>query len=272
MNFPVRRPIERVSLDRYARWLAFQTRRSFAKRGVTFLNRAGRTGRHSSRARDRLDRPRCRAAAGRGMTATSPSSAPRVACTKSVRRRVPVASLAPPSDPGAPHACAHRLFADVPFLSPCLAEYAFKAIKSVGITSIGVRGKDSVCVVTQKKIPVRTRASRPHARDPLARRSADLTFSHRVNLATPRRPLTFPALRSAGQTHRRLGRDAHVQDHQVHRLVRHRQRTYVTARTTDLIDRSLIRLCSRTHPEVVASTLTRVAPRRSPSRLEDRDF
>ena len=35
------------------------------------------------------------------------------------------------------------------------AEYAFKAIKSVGVTSIGVRGKDSVAVVTQKKIPVR---------------------------------------------------------------------------------------------------------------------
>ena len=34
-------------------------------------------------------------------------------------------------------------------------EYALKAIKSVGVTSIGVRGKDSVCVVTQKKIPVR---------------------------------------------------------------------------------------------------------------------
>eukprot|EP00740_Mantoniella_antarctica_P019229 CAMPEP_0198703986 /NCGR_PEP_ID=MMETSP1468-20131203/389662_1 /TAXON_ID=1461545 /ORGANISM="Mantoniella sp, Strain CCMP1436" /LENGTH=249 /DNA_ID=CAMNT_0044462771 /DNA_START=61 /DNA_END=810 /DNA_ORIENTATION=- len=32
-------------------------------------------------------------------------------------------------------------------------EYAFKAIKSVGVTSIGVRGKDSVVVVTQKKIP-----------------------------------------------------------------------------------------------------------------------
>merc|ERR1712205_168393 len=32
-------------------------------------------------------------------------------------------------------------------------EYAFKAIKSVGVTTIGVRGKDSVCVVTQKKIP-----------------------------------------------------------------------------------------------------------------------
>lgn len=33
-------------------------------------------------------------------------------------------------------------------------EYAFKAVKSAGITSIGVRGKDSVCVVTQKKVPV----------------------------------------------------------------------------------------------------------------------
>ncbi|CAM8904765.1 unnamed protein product [Rhodiola kirilowii] len=32
-------------------------------------------------------------------------------------------------------------------------EYAFKAVKSSGITSIGVRGKDSVCVVTQKKVP-----------------------------------------------------------------------------------------------------------------------
>lgn len=35
-----------------------------------------------------------------------------------------------------------------------LAEYAFKAVKSVGSTSIGVRGKDCVCVVTQKKVPV----------------------------------------------------------------------------------------------------------------------
>jgi 20S proteasome subunit alpha 1 len=32
-------------------------------------------------------------------------------------------------------------------------EYAFKAVKSSGVTSIGVRGKDSVCVVTQKKVP-----------------------------------------------------------------------------------------------------------------------
>lgn len=33
-------------------------------------------------------------------------------------------------------------------------EYAFKAVKASGITSIGVRGKDSVCFVTQKKVPV----------------------------------------------------------------------------------------------------------------------
>ncbi|KAL6010601.1 Polyamine N-acetyltransferase 1 [Asimina triloba] len=32
-------------------------------------------------------------------------------------------------------------------------EYAFKAVKASGITSIGVRGKDSICVVTQKKVP-----------------------------------------------------------------------------------------------------------------------
>ncbi|KAL2940505.1 Proteasome subunit alpha type-6 [Bienertia sinuspersici] len=32
-------------------------------------------------------------------------------------------------------------------------EYAFKAVKSGGVTSIAVRGKDSVCVVTQKKVP-----------------------------------------------------------------------------------------------------------------------
>mmetsp|Transcript_3608 Transcript_3608/g.10840 ORF Transcript_3608/g.10840 Transcript_3608/m.10840 type:complete len:248 (+) Transcript_3608:121-864(+) len=31
-------------------------------------------------------------------------------------------------------------------------EYAFKAVKSTGITSIAVRGKDSVCAITQKKV------------------------------------------------------------------------------------------------------------------------
>ncbi|KAK0571030.1 hypothetical protein LWI29_010087 [Acer saccharum] len=32
-------------------------------------------------------------------------------------------------------------------------EYAFKAVKAASVTSIGVRGKDSVCVVTQRKVP-----------------------------------------------------------------------------------------------------------------------
>ena len=36
-----------------------------------------------------------------------------------------------------------------------LVEYAFKAVKAAGITSIAVRGKDSVCFVTQKKVTVR---------------------------------------------------------------------------------------------------------------------
>jgi len=34
-------------------------------------------------------------------------------------------------------------------------EYAFKAIKNSDMTSIGVRGKDSCCIVTQKKVPDR---------------------------------------------------------------------------------------------------------------------
>mmetsp|Transcript_476 Transcript_476/g.857 ORF Transcript_476/g.857 Transcript_476/m.857 type:complete len:249 (+) Transcript_476:53-799(+) len=31
-------------------------------------------------------------------------------------------------------------------------EYAFKAVKAAGVTSVAIRGKDSVCAVTQKKV------------------------------------------------------------------------------------------------------------------------
>lgn len=75
------------------------------------------------------------------------------------------------------------------------SEYAFKAIKSVGVTSIGVRGKDSVCVVTQKKIPVSHHpcvAASSRTNDNPPRESPDLTrdprppSTHRTSSWTPR--------------------------------------------------------------------------------------
>lgn len=49
--------------------------------------------------------------------------------------------------------CCENLLMRLFFMNGWL-EYAFKAVKAAGVTSIGVRGKDSVCVVTQKKVPV----------------------------------------------------------------------------------------------------------------------
>ena len=32
-------------------------------------------------------------------------------------------------------------------------EYAFKAVKTSGLTSIGVKGTDTVCLITEKRVP-----------------------------------------------------------------------------------------------------------------------
>ena len=43
---------------------------------------------------------------------------------------------------------------------PRLAEYALKAVKGSGLTSLGVRGADSVVLVAQKRVQVRTTPAR----------------------------------------------------------------------------------------------------------------
>ena len=72
------------------------------------------------------------------MTDISPYSVPRVDSTKSV------------SASDTPSMSASSWLDQTVFV-----EYAFKAVKAAGITSIAVRGKDSVCFVTQKKVTVR---------------------------------------------------------------------------------------------------------------------
>ncbi len=81
------------------------------------------------------------------------------------------------------HAAAPSLHHPMPGLRHArhAAEYAFKAVKSSGVTSIGVRGKDSVCVVTQKKVPVRRACGHCAAVSPLPRRDAPITRARRTS-------------------------------------------------------------------------------------------
>lgn len=38
-------------------------------------------------------------------------------------------------------------------MSPCPLEYAFKAVKEGGVCTIGVRAKDGLVMLAQKKVP-----------------------------------------------------------------------------------------------------------------------
>jgi 20S proteasome subunit alpha 1 len=52
-------------------------------------------------------------------------------------------------------------------------EYAFKAVKAAGITTVAVRGSDSVCIVTQKKV------AQGHSQDKLLDASS-VTHMYRI--------------------------------------------------------------------------------------------
>ena len=71
-----------------------------------------------------------------------------------------------------------RYFINFPYLCVrfslyMFSEYAFKAVKAAGITTVGVRGSDSVCIVTQKKV------AQGHSQDKLLDASS-VTHMYRI--------------------------------------------------------------------------------------------
>lgn len=86
------------------------------------------------------------------MTVTSPSLVQKVVYIKSVRVEFSIEYMPhfPARLPCSLFLTAHSKV----FLSLfTLPEYAFKAVKTAGLTAIAIRGSDTVCFVTQRKVP-----------------------------------------------------------------------------------------------------------------------
>lgn len=58
----------------------------------------------------------------------------------------------------AKHTAAWLDLVFLPYSQLYQVEYAFKAISGSGITAIAVRGKDTSVIITQRKVPVSSRA------------------------------------------------------------------------------------------------------------------